>query len=640
MAAGFAASRASGCAARSTRTRPDSDGELEPDALAAHYERAGYDVLAITDHWKRTEAPSTDGLLVLPSVELNCILPGARDGHVLGFGIAADADLRRSAPSTPTSSARRHSSRSTAASPTSRIPYWTGVTPGALELPENVAGIEVWNAGCELEVGRGLSSVHWDELLETGRRCYGLVTDDSHHPGFDSDRGWTWLRAQERTPAAVLEALASGSFYGSSGPLLHGVEVAGEEVEVRCSPARSVTLVSGRSTGAAVNAGRLGYRYAGTVLASRRRGLDHARAADQALRCHVRPHRGHRRGRPPCLDEPAVRDLDALVGRRFDLLVIGGGIVGAGIANEAARAGLAVALVDRGDFGAATSSASSKLIHGGLRYLRLGDVKLVREAHRERRALLETVAPHLVRRLPFLLPALSRRSLPAARRCRLGLALYSTLARDGIGGLLPPARARQSVPDLRLDGLRSCGVYIDSFTHDARLCLANVRRRPTRARRSRTTRRWSGSGTKRAACVAPSCAIASRARRSPCEARAVVNATGPWIDSVRPSRIRAAAPFGRLSKGVHLLLELDAPWSAALTIPARPGARHVRVPMAGDAAARDDRHALRGRPVGGCRRAGGRRAGARRSVGGSRARGARPEVASGPVSPGCAFSPA
>ena len=99
-----------------------------------------------------------------------------------------------------------------------------------------------------------------------------------------------------------------------------------------------------------------------------------------------------------------MRDLDALVGRRFDLLVIGGGIVGAGIANEAARAGLAVALVDRGDFGAATSSASSKLIHGGLRYLRLGDVKLVREAHRERRALLETVAPHLVRRLPFLFP--------------------------------------------------------------------------------------------------------------------------------------------------------------------------------------------------------------------------------------------
>ena len=98
----------------------------------------------------------------------------------------------------------------------------------------------------------------------------------------------------------------------------------------------------------------------------------------------------------------------------------------------------------------------------------------MREAHRERRALLETVAPHLVRRLPFLFP-LYRDGPYRPASLRLGLALYSTLARDGIGGLLPPARARQSVPDLRLEGLRSCGVYIDSFTHDSRLCLANVR---------------------------------------------------------------------------------------------------------------------------------------------------------------------
>ena len=245
-----------------------SDGELEPEGLAAHYERAGYDVLAITDHWKRTEAPSTEALLVLPSVELNCILPGARDGHVLGYGISADADLASLGAEyadleRTAAFIEEHGGVAYLAHP-----YWTGVTPAALELPENVAGIEVWNAGCELEVGRGLSSVHWDELLETGRLCYGLVTDDSHHPGFDSDHGWTWLHVQDRTPAAVLAALSSGSFYGSSGPVLRGVEVAGEEVEVSCSPARAVTLVSGRSTGAAVNAGRLGYRYAGKVLAT------------------------------------------------------------------------------------------------------------------------------------------------------------------------------------------------------------------------------------------------------------------------------------------------------------------------------------------------------------------------------------
>jgi hypothetical protein len=254
-----------------------SDGELEPDALAAHYGRAGFDVLAITDHWKRTEAASNGRLLVLPSVELNCILPGARDGHVLGFGISADADL--AALGAEYADLERTAAFIVEYGGVAYLahPYWTGATPGTLELPESVAGIEVWNAGCELEVGRGLSSVHWDELLETGCRCFGLVTDDSHHPGFDSGHGWTWLRVPERSAEAVLAGLAAGSFYGSSGPVLHDVAADGDEIEVRCSPARSVTLVSGRTEGAAVNAGRLGYRYAGEVLADDDRGITHAR---------------------------------------------------------------------------------------------------------------------------------------------------------------------------------------------------------------------------------------------------------------------------------------------------------------------------------------------------------------------------
>ncbi len=89
---------------------------------------------------------------------------------------------------------------------------------------------------------------------------------------------------------------------------------------------------------------------------------------------------------------------------QFDIVVIGGGIVGAGTAALAAQHGLRVALLERADFGAETSSASSKLIHGGLRYLQMGDVRLVREAHQERRALMNIVAPHLVERLPFLFP--------------------------------------------------------------------------------------------------------------------------------------------------------------------------------------------------------------------------------------------
>jgi hypothetical protein len=250
-----------------------SDGDLPPEALVAHYERAGYDVLATTDHWHVTEAASTARLLVIPSVELNCVLPGARDGHVLGFGVVATPDeLRALAGGYPSLAETGDWIRERGGIAYLAHPYWTGVVPGTLELPDSVVGIEVFNAGCELEVGRGLSSVHWDELLEAGRLCPAIATDDSHHPGFDSDYAWTWVRC-DRSAAAVLEALASGACYGSAGPLLQDVRRDGDDVLVRCSPCRSVTLVSGKSIGAAVNAGRLGYRHGGEALETDDAGL-------------------------------------------------------------------------------------------------------------------------------------------------------------------------------------------------------------------------------------------------------------------------------------------------------------------------------------------------------------------------------
>lgn len=248
----------------------NSDGELAPRDVARHYGRAGYDVVALTDHRHRSVAPSTRELVVLAGVELNCVLPEDRDGHVLGIGIERDpAELEGE---------RRDLGETgewiVAAGGVAYLahPYWTGVRPAGFELPASVTGIEVFNAGCELEVGRGLSSVHWDELLEDGRSCPALVTDDSHHPGFDSDHAWTWLRA-ERTAASVLDALRAGRFYGSTGPVLHDVEARDGEVVVRCTPARSVTLLTGRTSGTAVNAGRLGYRYGAEILETAPDGL-------------------------------------------------------------------------------------------------------------------------------------------------------------------------------------------------------------------------------------------------------------------------------------------------------------------------------------------------------------------------------
>jgi len=254
-----------------------------------------------------------------------------------------------------------------------------------------------------------------------------------------------------------------------------------------------------------------------------------------------------------------VAALERLAARQFDLLVVGGGIVGAGIAEAASAHGLDVALVDKGDFGGATSSASSKLIHGGLRYLRLGDVGLVREAHQERRVLMNVVAPHLVRRLPFLFP-LYEEGPYRPWFVQSGILVYSTLARARLNGLVPVERASKMVPQLRSGGLRSCALYADAWTNDGRLTLANIR---AAVERGATVLNYAevvalgGGGAE----------IAVDGRTIAVRARAVVNAAGPWVDRVRRLEDPGSRPSMRLSKGVHVVVDGGEDWHAALTIP-------------------------------------------------------------------------
>jgi glycerol-3-phosphate dehydrogenase len=256
--------------------------------------------------------------------------------------------------------------------------------------------------------------------------------------------------------------------------------------------------------------------------------------------------------------------LAALGERTFDVLVAGGGIVGAGTAAAAAYHGLSVALVDRGDFAGATSSSSSKLIHGGLRYLRLGDVRLVREAHDERRALMRVVAPHLVHQIPFLMP-LYEHGPYRPYVVQTGIAIYSTLARARLNGLVDPSRAARMVPELRLEGLRKCGLYVDCWTNDSRLTLANVR---ATAERGGVVANYATVAELRVerGKVAGATVVAD-GRSIEVRARTVVNASGPWLDSIRRLEDPSAAPSIRLSKGVHVLLDPGAGWSAALTVP-------------------------------------------------------------------------
>jgi glycerol-3-phosphate dehydrogenase len=257
------------------------------------------------------------------------------------------------------------------------------------------------------------------------------------------------------------------------------------------------------------------------------------------------------------------RAIDELGSRRFDLLVVGGGIIGAAVAAHAARAGLQVALVDAGDFGGATSSASSKLVHGGLRYLRLGDVRLVREAHHERRTLTKVVAPHLVHRIPFLLP-LYRGGPYRPAFVQSGILLYSALARSRLHWLVQPAKARELVPGLRLDGLRSCALYADAWTNDGRLCLANVR---AAAMAGATVANGAELiALRTTAGRVTGAEVRVDGEQATVSARAIVNAAGPWVDRVRRLEDPAAGTSVRLSKGVHALVPGGADWTAALTI--------------------------------------------------------------------------
>jgi hypothetical protein len=243
----------------------NSDGELPPELLVRHYDWAGFDVLAITDHWVRTDEPSTDGLLVIPSTELDARIDGTgRDAHVLALGVRADpVEPGRVFPTLEETVAWVLANGGV---PYVAHTYWSGLRTEDFENCDGLVGLEVYNAGCELEIGRGFAGMHWDDVLDGGRAFFAIAVDDSHHPGFDSSFGWVWARCFERSATAVLDALRTGAFYSSTGPEIRALEVDDAAVEVRCSPARSVTAVGARRAGSRVNAGRLGYPLRGKVL--------------------------------------------------------------------------------------------------------------------------------------------------------------------------------------------------------------------------------------------------------------------------------------------------------------------------------------------------------------------------------------
>ena len=282
---------------------------------------------------------------------------------------------------------------------------------------------------------------------------------------------------------------------------------------------------------------------------------------------------------------PADREelLDQLATNSYDVVVVGGGITGLGVALDAASRGLSCALVEKDDFSSGTSSKSSKLVHGGLRYLQQGEIGLVYEALHERQRLLRN-APHLVRILPFMIPILTRDGVISRRIARaLGSALWMYDLTGGwrIGKFhrrLKAADAHRHMPTMPPQRLSSAYLYFDATADDSRLCVALAR-----------------SAQDHGAIVVNHCGVERvthdetgqangvevstiEGRRFVVRATTVVNAAGVWSDRIHAADTGTNPQMIRPAKGVHLTV----PWNLvrndiAIVIPVRRDKRSLFV---------------------------------------------------------------
>src|SRR4051812_3614247 len=277
--------------------------------------------------------------------------------------------------------------------------------------------------------------------------------------------------------------------------------------------------------------------------------------------------------RPPSLDAKRHKGIVRRVSAApaYDLVVIGGGITGTGIARDAALRGLKVALFEKGDYASGTSSKSSKLVHGGLRYLEHGEIGLVFESVSERRGQTR-VAPHLVRPLPFLIP-IYKGAKPGLEVMNFGLWIYDSLALFRAPKLHKTFRGTRAAlevePQLRAEGLRGALEYYDCATDDARLVLENALDAQALGAHCHTyteVTRFERAEGGRITGVAVRDRLTGEVRSV--TARAVVLAAGAWTDEmINRFEIPIGRPLLRRTKGVHVVVPRERlPLSRAITL--------------------------------------------------------------------------
>ena len=281
--------------------------------------------------------------------------------------------------------------------------------------------------------------------------------------------------------------------------------------------------------------------------------------------------------RRPFSTATRVENLDRLAQETFDLLVIGGGITGAAVARDAAMRGFRTALVEKDDFGSGTSSRSSRLIHGGIRYLEYMQLGLVFQYCNERR-IMRKIAPRLVRPLPFLYP-LYRGQKPAPWKMRLGLTIY-----DAIGLVRKVQRHRWLLPDevkrreplVAGRGLLGAARFYDARVDDARLTLTTAKAAHAHGALLANYARVVGLLKAGGRVVGAQVIDERTGREIELRARVVINASGVWVDEVCELDEHSRSQMTRPTKGIHLVIpraRLTSQHAVAFDVP-RDG-RHV-----------------------------------------------------------------
>lgn len=241
-----------------------SDGKLTPTENMQWHADHGYHFVGLTDHNRVTDPLAFNAsppLLAIPSVEVSA-RRGEVEYHVVAIGV-------RSLPIVHHQSPQATIDATNAAGGLCFIahPYWHDHTLDDLLALRGHIGIEIFNTGCWLEINKGHSLVHWDGVLRRGQRVWGLAVDDSHFAYPDHGRGWVMVRAERLDEPSILDALRQGQFYSTMGPEIYDVQIEGQQVTVRCSPARSfwwatfITAPTPRRPGMAARSQKQPLRY-------------------------------------------------------------------------------------------------------------------------------------------------------------------------------------------------------------------------------------------------------------------------------------------------------------------------------------------------------------------------------------------